>query len=405
MKRLFLGLAVSLVIGLTFVSCGKDNGSTGSETVSPSEIEKYPYSSLSPEQQKDKLSSEANTFLSQIQDLSKEKGFEVFNAFNNLLNIDEPVVGGSSLSSAGDIIKMNSFYGKFTWQASSQTWKEEAANQLEFNFPVGSSTGKIVITGVSSGKNYTYEEYYEDYDYLTGQWIDETVTTTFELPKQLSAIMSLGGSEVGNIQVNADIVDTQSAPKSATVSFGFGSYKYSQNFEKSTGKVTASLSKGNNILINSVAVLNGNIDNLINDPEYDSFSGNFTLQIMDNLVFAGNVDFANYNKEMNNLEASCYPSSIPSNFDWNKADENYAKGSATIFNKYFDVYLVSTKDKTKIAKLTQKAVSDVYYGYTYWDVTDVLNFNDSTTVEANVYFSEGFDLVMNNFNKFIQSFQ
>lgn len=404
-KRFFLGLVASLAcIVLTFVSCSSkdDNGSTIGDPVSPSEVAKYPYSSLTPEQQKEKLSGEANSFLSQVQDLSKEKGFDVFNAFNNLVNIDEPVIGGSSLKSAEDIIKINSFYGKFTWQASSQTWKEEQANQLEFNFPVGSSTGRIVITGVSSGKNYTYEEYYEDYDYNTGQWIEETETTTFELPKQLSAIMYLGGSEVSNIQVNADIVDTQSAPKSATVSFSFGSYKYNQNYEKSTGKVTASLSKGNNILINSVAILNGNVDNLINDPEYDGFSGNFTLQIMDNLAFAGNVDYANYNKEMNQLSDNCYPSVTPPNYDWDKADENYAEGSATIYNKYFDIYLVSTKDKTKIAKLTQKAV---FNEYSYWDVTDVLNFNDSTQVEADVYFSEGFDLVMKNFNKFIQSFQ
>ena len=214
---------------------------------------------------------------------------------------------------------------------------------------------------------------------------------------QLSAQLYLGGSEVGSIQVDADIVDAQTAPKSAAVSFNFGSYKYAQNYDKATGKATAYLAKGNTVLINLAATLNGNIDNLGNS---DNFSGNFTLQMTSDLAFTGTVDYANYAKEMNQLD------------DNYTTDEIYAKGSADAFNKYFDIYLVSVKDKTKIAKLTEKAVleteNDYGYGgytYTYWDTIPILNFNDSTEVEANVYFSTGFDMVIDNFNKFMQSFQ
>ena len=403
MKNLSVYLFASCIcMAFAFVSCGNDN--PVGEPVSVSEIMKYPYSSLTPEQQKEKLANEANAFLTQIQDLNQEKGIEVVKAFNNLLNMDAPVIGGNSLKSADDIIKINYFYGKFTWQPSSKTWKEEKANQLEFNFPVGSSTGRIVITGVSSGKNYTYEEYYEYYDYETGQWIEETETIVFELPKQLLAKLYLGGSEVGKIQVDADIVDAQSAPKSITVSYSLGSYNYTLKYVTETHKVTATLKKGNTVLINVAAVLDSNLNNLDESDIYISL-GNFTFQLMDNLAFSGSVDFANYNKEMDKLYDRCYPYPYPYNFDRDKAAEDYAKGTADIINKYYDIYLVSIKDKTKIAKLIEKAVLRTSYYYSYWEVVAVLKFNDSTEVEAEVFFSEGFDTVLNNFAKFIQSFQ
>jgi len=180
---------------------------------------------------------------------------------------------------------------------------------------------------------------------------------------------------------------------------------------KSTGKATATLTKGSKVLINAVAVVNGDVDKLILDESND-FSGNFTFQIMDNFAFSGNVDFTKYNKEIDDLYDRCYPYPLPNNFDWEKAEENYTKGAAAIFNKYYDVYLVSIKDKTKIAKLISKAVltTETYewYGGTYtesyWEEVPMLRFNDSTEVAVSVYFSEGFDKVVKNFEKFIQSF-
>jgi hypothetical protein len=420
---------------LAFSSCGKDDKKKD-PTANPGDL---PYSKLPPEKQKEKLADEANAFLSAIQDMNKEKSVEVFEAFGNLLNIDAPVIGGGKLGSSGDIIKINQFYGKFTWQPSTQTWKEEPSNQLEFNFPVGSSQGRIVITGVSSGKNYTYEEYYdgdwvctswdEEYGYCDGGYWDENERvekTSIELPKQLSAKLYLGGSEVGSIQVDADIVSADSAPNSVKVSFNFGSYKFTESYEKSTGKVTASFKKGNNELINISAGVKGNIDDLI---EYgsDDFTGNFAFRIMNDLAFAGDVDFGKYGKEMDALDDKCYPYPYPPGFDWDKAEENYTKGSVDIWNKYFNVYLISIKEGTKIAKLIKKADSvtnthqwyDYVYNpetddydmvmktstYTYWDEVYVLKFNDSTEIEADVYFSEGFSTVIKNFEKFIQSFE
>jgi len=383
MKKTILGLYASVIcIVLVFTSCSKKNDSIG-EPVSPSETAKFPYSSLTPEQQKEKLSSDANAFLTQIQDINNEKAFEVYNAFDKLVGISAPNVGGNEITSAGDIIKINQFYGKFTWQPSSKSWKEEQANQLEFNFPAGTSTGKIVVTGVSSGKNYTSNG------------------TTTELPKQLLAKIYSGSAEAGSIQVNADL-DAQLMPNSATVSFNLGAYTYTQNYVKATGKATATLQKGNTVLINTVTVLTSNIDDLVNGN--DNLSGNFTLQIMDNLAYSGNVDYGNYYKDLNSLYDSCYPYPYPDNFDWDKAYENYIKGDVALYNKYFDVYLVSTKEKTKIAKLFLKAVSYTEYSYTYWEEVPMLRFNDSTEVEAQVYFSEGFDSVIKNFNKFLALF-
>jgi len=427
-KTLFYLLASLACVALIFSSCKDDKKNEPGEDdfLSPSEVEKLPYSSLTPEQQKEKLSKEANAFLSQIQDMSKEKSIEVFKAFGDLLTIDAPTIGGLELRSSDKIIKINQFYGKFTWQPSTQTWKEEPAQQLEFNFPVktseGMQQGKIVVTGKSSGKDYSYKEYYDGYwDYNTQKWIDEYRTVTVELPKEVSAKLYLGTSEVGGIQANADIVQSETAPRSSTVTFSFGSYKFTQSYNKSADKAdfSANLKKGNTVLLDYSVALNGNIDKLIEEGDENYLSsGNYILFIMDNLAFTGEVDFANYIKEMNALDASCYPYPYPENFDWNKADENYIKGSAAIYNKYYNLYLVSTKDKTKIAKLTQKAKLETetyqwcdYWGdcetytYTYWTLIPMLRFNDATEVEAEVYFSKGFDAVEKNFRRFIESFE
>ena len=446
MRKLSFYLLASLTCAaLIFTSCkdDKDDNTSGAKPLSPSEVEKYPYSSLTPEQQKEKLAGEANAFLSQVQDMNQEKSLEVFKAFGDLLMADAPVIGGKALRSSENIIKINQFYGKFTWQDSTQRWKEEPAEQLEFHFPVKNSQGKIVVTGESSGKYYTFEEYYDEYDevevwdswcecYTTRyQWVGErTETTSVELPKELSAKLSLGGSEVGSIQVNADIVQKETAPRSVSVSFNFGPYKFEQSYSKSTGKAVASLKKGSEVLIDISAVLKGNIDNLIDDNNTDKLAGNFSLFIMDNFAITGNIDFDKYITEDNALFERCYPDDYDwETFDWDKADENYAKGSVDIFNKYCDLYLVSTTDKTKIAKLTQKAKlktsqweycedgeydwdTDTWYckkystrTETYWTAVPMFRFNDSTEVEAEVYFSKGFDAVIKNFETFVQSFE
>lgn len=403
MKRKNFLYALLACGALTFASCGKDDKNDKlSEEPTVEEVKNLPYSSLSPEQQKEKLAQDANAFITQMNDLSKEKAIEVFKNFNDYMSISEPFpyseedevqgpVSGSvqprnaRLKSAEDIMSINSFYGKFTWNASKQDWDEtESTSALVFEFPVGNSTGKIEVTGVSS----------------------EQTFDKVELPKQLKAKVYYGSEVVASIEVNGDVKvnnDEVSVPATASVTLQIGSYKLTQSFNKADKKATATFTKGSTTLISASASIKGDLDKALQEEDGNLITNaNFSMKLMDNLSIVGAIDIVNYNKDEAALDAQCYPDGYwrNQNFDWDKAVENYTKGEVDLYNKYYDLYLVSTKDNTKIAKLQEKAVKD----YSWYSV-EVLKFNDDTEVETDVYFSEGFDAVIKNFESFLKSFE
>jgi len=393
MRKPFHYLVAGLTcIGLTFASC--DDNSSGTPPPPGSEYANFPYSKLTPAQQKEKLAAEANAFINQLKDLNNQQAIEVIEAFYNLLRISEelPDVGGSAITSAPDIFRVNDFYGTFAWNANTRTWRETASTgALTFNFPVGNQNSRIVVSGVSSN--------------VTGEFDGVTV----QLPKELSAKIYLGNTEVGQVQLSADVVNANSIPNSANMSFGLGAYTFTQSAKKD-GNATATLKKGNTTLMSLSALLDGGVEQL---GESEELSGNFVIRMMGDLAFVGNVDYAGYAKAMRELDNQYIL----------MTEEMYVKSEVEIWNKYYDIYLVSTKEGTRIAKLIQKAIleSDTYNSwvynpntgsydivpvtYTYWNTVEYLRFNDQTEVEASVYFSEGFATVLDNFENFIKLFQ
>ena len=401
MKKTFGYLLAGMTcMALTFNACSDSSEPTGG---GGGQYQNTPYSDLTPEQQKEKLADEANAFINQMKGLENQKAVDVMEALDNLLNDSAqlPNVGGNVIGSSQELYKINQFYGKFTWQPATKTWKEEPAQALSFNFPVGSQQAVISITGVSSGKIYSYEEYYDSYwDYEKQQWIDEYETYKVDLPKSLSAEITLNGEKVGSISLNAEIVSANDIPNSANMSLSLGSYTFTQSANKN-GSATASLKNGSTTLMSLSAKLNGDLEQL---GASDDYTGNFQLKLMD-LVFEGNMDYASYAKEEKELYA-VYRNANYSDAAW----ENYVKGEVEVFNKYSNIYLVSTKDNTKIAKLILKAKRTAYYdawsGQTYydWESVPVLEFGDGTQVEAEAYFTSGFDTVLDNFKNFIKTF-
>jgi hypothetical protein len=403
MKKTFYYLLAGLTcVSLTFSACGDDDSSN------PGGGQQYddaPYSDLTPEQQKDKLGAEANAFLNQLQGVENQEAIDVMDALGALLNESEtlPNIGGTVLNEPQDINNINQFYGEFTYNPADKTWTETPAQALSLNFPVGNETAKIAISGVSSGSVITFEEYYSGYD-TNGEWVSGTITTKVDMPKELTATITLAGKTVGNISLKNDIAAGETIPNSSSMSFGMGEFTFAQSADKN-GNTTASLKKGNTVLMSLNAKMNGELSEDMDESDIEG--GNFQMKLM-NLVLAGNIDYANLNKEEAELDARCFPQNyweIPA-FNYELAEETYAKGYAEIFNKYADYYLVSTEDNTKIAKLTQKAVSTTDdYGYTYWDTTPMLEFGDGTQVEAEVYFSSGFEMLLENFDNFVAKFQ
>ncbi|MDR0559294.1 MAG: hypothetical protein LBG92_03940 [Prevotellaceae bacterium] len=361
----------------------------------------YKYSELTISQQKEKLQDDADSFLSEIQDLKTNKGIDLLSEFSRLLEINSPKISKVSLRSASDILKISDMYGIYTWNKSKKDWDYLASTkELAFNFPVDNQEGKIVVSGKDSGVTFALDdedylsEYPEDYDY---GYVD--------IPKEVSASLYLDATLVGSVQGKTNVSGTNKIPSLSEVSFVLDNYTLTANMTKGNPNVANfSLKKGSKILIEATGNLSGNVDDAMSD-ESSIGNGNMVIKILENkLAFAGTVDFEKYFKALNEADEKWDVDYEQGGYEL--ADENFTKAEVKAFNDYYNLFLVSLEDQTKIATLKQKAKEVSYgWGYYYWDAIAMLKFNDSTEVEAEVFFSEGFDFILNKWKEFINGFE
>ena len=97
-------------------------------------------------------------------------------------------------------------------------------------------------------------------------------------------------------------------------------------------------------------------------------------------------------------------------YDWSDAvNEAYMKEAVALFNKYANLYLVSTKDKCKIAdvEISYAKEEECWSGYceTYYYTDFLLVFNDMTKVSAEVFFGSGFNKVIDAWMDFLSNFE
>lgn len=367
MKKLLLTALSLFCLTSVFVSCSSDddNGIDGGK------YENTPYSKLTPEAQKEKLSQDAISFLTDMDGLSTAKSLSVLTAFYGICeNYGFPDLENSP-AAGKDILYINDFYGKYTFNSETKKWdKSESADKLILSFPVSeSANAEVVATGVASNQT----EY------------------GIQLPKELNAKLYLDTKEVGSVQLKANIANLESVPSSASVKFVLDSYEFTTSVTKGgTNKASMMLSKGSKVLINGNASLVANLDDLlIEDNESSIKDGNVEIALLDKLAAAGKVDFPNLMKGKYLVDSELEEGTLP-----------YATALAAVYNKYTNLDLVATSEGTKIAKFV--FVPGVVYSYTSWDGTtyteygliESLQFNDETVVEASVYFSEGFDSVI-----------
>jgi|GEM_PF-2675519 len=410
MKK-FSYLLFAAVIGAfsVFSSCSdNDENENNNNNDDSQKYLDYKYSELSEEKQKEKLQEDAIDFLSEMEDLKNNEALRILNEFNALLEINSPDQEfDNEFGSVEDIIRIKDLYGKHTWNASKEAWSfEEFDKQTEFNFSVDGKPASIVITGVASS---LVQEFYERNEYIDneidGGWeyTDELVTTV-EIPKSITIKILSGTSEVGAIHLSSDIKDKTTLPVKSEVSYSLGKYVMTTTVTKASPSIAKStFKKGDKVLIDANVDLSGNMDNLVNDKEPGQMTGNATIKIMNTLAFTGNWDVTNYIKACNKAEDN-YDNNYDQ-FGWEKAEEIWEKEYSEAFNKHTDLYLISLSDKAKIAKLQSTVKAEDYYGYTYWEEAFVLQFADETVVEAEVFFSSGFDTFMNKLEKFITSFE
>ncbi len=388
-KTLLLFGAVAL-FSLSFVSCSNDDDNSSAIDQTITDVKNYPYSALQPEQQKVKLEQDANSLLTEIDDLKNNECIKVLKAFNNLMEIQDLELDGQTLRSSEDVIYINEFYGKYTWNSATQAWdKTASASQLEMIFPVGSSTANIVVTGVASDNAYINEE------------------ETYQLPKEALAKIYLGAKQVGSVFARTDF-NADEIPSYAEVTYDLGAYIMETKGTKGNPtEATSVFRKGNKVLFEANTNMSGNLDNLVNDEDPGQMTGKGYVKIMDNLVLITEVDYNKLAQAEQNADDAYYDLPYEQRTEQKEAEFNTAMDKA--FNDNSSIYLASRADGSKIARLIKKSkkVTEYWgsYSNTYWEDAYVFEFGDKTTVDAEVYFSSGFNQFITNWENFVKNFE
>ena len=360
MKKLLFTKLLLLGLCLGLVSCSSDDDDNNNNA-NGNQYEDTPYSQLTPGQKKEKLNEDAVAFFTEMNGLSSSKALDALQSFYSLCAEYGAPELSNSPAAGKDIMTINDFYGKYTFNAESEEWiKSASANQLVLSFPLNkTSNSEIIVTGVSSN----------------------VVNGEIQLPKELNAKISIDGTQVGAIELKANLTSLESIPSSANVKFTFDEYTLAMDANKGNiNTASTKLTKGSKVLLNGKADLTANLDNLSDENVKD---GNIEIDLMDRLAIAGKVDFSSLTKEESKLQEES---------EYDHDSKEYVEALAKIYNKYYNLDLVSKTDGTKIAKVIFIAAPyEEGVAYSYYDEVLALQFDDNTIIEASVFFGSGFD--------------
>jgi hypothetical protein len=427
-------ILLSAICAQALVSCSKDETITNPPVVQPEEVSlvNLPYSSLTPEQQKLKLESEANAALVEMDKLKSSSAIEAIQNLERLLEISSiDLLNGKPDNGVADLINVSEVYGIYTWNNDKNSWTKTASStDLKFIFPAKKSqtTNNTVLTskGVSSGVKATSTD--------TNGIVDEIF-----LPSSVDAIITIDNVQAGSIIMNAKYVNGNNRPEEASYKVILNDgYVWENNAKKgATNAFNLSFSYNGKNIMNYTVDSNSKIDALLdNDNVLNSYKGkgNVLIKILDNFVIIGNMDLEAISNEQDAFEKNNKRPDYNSKSyytDLNVYEKKRAESDAAIFNKNTKLFLVSKKDGSRVADVTQNAVKGylstsyykwtvdptvpVYGGYWSWDWntvqtvqyydTDIyFRFKDNTEVAASVYFSTGFDALEKKFNDFIDAF-
>lgn len=459
-------LLLSLVVSQLTISCSSDDDNNTEDPTTPDKeltleeeianIIKQPYSSLPPEQQKIKLEAEANDMLVQ---LDKTKSSSAIEAIENLLSLLSEnaidIFDGKNDNEIEDILNMADVYGVYTWNNTNKSWSKTASTtELKFVFPAKSSqstnnaifTAKSVASNIKvkitdSNGNWQYNE--ETNEWVLGGYVNDYMF----LPTSSDATLTIDNTQVATFAQTASYNGNE-APVDFTYKMTLNDgYSWDISGKKAAQNNTAKAVftyNGKN-LVSFTAGSTTDIDALLTDDELTQYrgKGNGLVQILDNFVIIADMDLAAEaidDAALENIPYPAYPDYSSPNADFkgfftarNAYEKKYSEGSAANFNKNIKLTLISRKDGSKIADIVQVAEKDGGYydsipvwvpsewyengGYwsnnqdseqffrEYYTENYYLNFKDNTQVAMSVYFSEGFDDLLDKFDDFINRFE
>lgn len=429
------------------MSCSKSEDSVAVVQPDPTNqsLINAPYSSLSPENQKLKLESEAKNTITELETLQTSSAVAAMLNLDRLLKISSiDILNGKADNGVQEIINLADAYGIYTWNNTLQAWvKTSSTGNLTFKFPskktgvlnnaefsttATASTVSVEIVDTPVRYQYQYNPQTGTYTYVL---ISQEVLDNLKLPLTVN----------GTIKID----NTPSGTVTQTNTFGTAEVPYTSRFnlttndgyvfDFNTNKQTNPAVSDNKITFNGKNIYSLNIDTtskideLLNGSELYSDYGkaNMMYTLLNNFVILGLVDTANFaNQQQIDENSLTYPNYNTSAYytNLNIYRKKLSELKATAQNTHIKLALVSKTDKTKIADIVVKSELDGYYfnsviwqnnNWTYSNNTTgqrverykevyYLKFNDNTQVAANVYFSTGFDTLNTKFDEFINGF-
>lgn len=447
----------ALFAGLFFIGCSKGSDSDPESETNDIDLAKvmaYPYSALTPDEQKVKLENESISFLDFGNAAKTSSAVEALQHLGKLLD-ESPaeIIEEKDVNEVKETVQYADAYGIFTWDKVKREWtKTPSTTELKFVFParIGATTNNAVfsVKAVSSGIAVT--ETYEEYDWEKDEYIDHE--TTYYLPKSTTGILNIDSREAASVEFSAEYKDNKEAPVRSLykVTTNDG-YVYTNDVDKATeNRVAMRLTHNNKLMFEAVAKADGKIDELtelvkddgeIEDDNYNLLGkANAYMKLMDNLVIVYTVDMENYARESEAIDKD-YDAKMDALYaNWTAYEKNknrytllgqYEKERndklAEASKKYMSAALVSTKDGSKIADVIEKSEKDgEHWDYYFWDDTKqawsynynaastkkydyytsnyYLKFKDNTLVEMSAYFSDGFDKIEERWENFLNAF-
>lgn len=429
MRKLFLTTTAILLAVTCFYSCSdSDNGKGGGKEVD--KILEYPYSKLTPEEQKKKLVNDGQEISKQITGIADESSMKALNSLVeisggliSLLEGTDDLPNAKAATAEDVIVKLSKYTGAYTWDSAKEEWKKDAdAENLVLIFPAykgdTKTQGKLELSATASG----------------------VLIDNNEIPSKIEGTIYVANKKEGSIFFTATGIDKSKVVETADMTISLGNYNLAADVNKKSSKNELNLGFGNgtNSIITGYADLTANITvEMIENEDLASLGdGNFSLILSDKLALVGFVDvksliaeeqrideaidviYEAYKEAQSTLSEEYYKENITSDEYYAKREELFKSykdkvkplkvEEAELNNKYTNIVLASTSEKHKIASLYFEFDNASWdeYGWFYDDCRVMyLKFNDETRVAPDVFFGDGFTSVVNIWNAFFEKFQ
>ena len=332
-------------------------------------------------------------------DITKQNLFAPVFAVANLKNHNSKAVLNALKSATEDPETFTQLYealmGIFTWNAETQSWDyNENATNIQFYFP---STETGTTNNASFIINYTGTTD----TYTIGDAEDGYVG---DLPQDIKAELKVDNKAVFTYLFNATY-DSKATPISINTSITMGEFVFSiegSNTNNANLTLVYTFKQGSTIIMKFELGINGNWAPENIDQEEVAFqdvinSGNASFQVL-GIKAVGQVDVTNLFNKIEELDKK------RNNDNTFEEDSLLVVEYMNTYNQYVNLSLRYVDNNNIIAKLQvypifeSDTISSGGITMIKWNVTMGYRFvfGDGSTIDADVYFENGFDGLLND---------